>query len=353
MDTPHYRKTSTTEIVFMTNIFCPSGHPTITTRFSAEELAQTGIFIVNDPAHADVIVAALLEELAPHMHKFKTDKKYLLWCDEPLWSNIFQKLEITRTAFLIQSEPSTLPSYVPVDAMNCFTGNVLFTNYHFLLGIYHLNMSSFIKTQGVNQPQLPAPKERKIAAFLTYRNGGFWDFKHPSGIFGLNTLRSRVALEGALFGKVDVYGQGWPMNLALPEEDAKQEGADLFWLKMRHYEKYKFALCFENTWSPYYVTEKIWQPILAGCLPIYFAGPQHTIYQDFPKNSFIDYFDFEHPAQLFALIENMTQEEFDRRMGLCKTTLFNAIQLSKDGAVPRSLQLTMFAERVNAMLISE
>jgi len=213
-------------------------------------------------------------------------------------------------------------------------------------------MSSFLKAQGVNTSPLPPAKERKIAAFLTYRNGGFWDFKHPSGISGLNTLRSRVALEGALFGKVDVFGQGWPMNLALPEEEAKQEGADLFWLKMQQYANYKFALCFENTWSPYYVTEKIWQAILAGCLPIYFAGPQHTIYQDFPKNSFIDYFDFDHPAQLFALVENMSQEEFDRRMALCRSTLYNAIQLSKDGGTPRRLQCAMFAEHVNAMLAS-
>jgi hypothetical protein len=286
------------------------------------------------------------------MHQFKTVKKYLLWCDEPLWSNIFQNIELTRTAFLIQHEPTNHPSYVPVDAMNCFTGNVLFSNYHFLLNIYHLDKLSFIKAQGANQAALPAAKERKIAAFLTYRNGGFWDFKHPCGIFGLNTLRSRVALEGALFGKVDIYGQGWPMNLALPEEDATQQCTDLFWLKMRQYEKYKFALCFENTWSPYYVTEKIWHAILSGCLPIYYAGPQHTIYQDFPKNSFIDFFYFEHPVQLFKLIENMSQEEFDRRMALCRTTLFNAIQLSQEGVVPRHLQRTMFAERVKAMLLS-
>ncbi|MBK9443376.1 MAG: hypothetical protein IPN53_19625 [Comamonadaceae bacterium] len=334
----------------MAKLFCPNGHPTITARFTTEELSEVDITLQGCAADADIIVAALLEELAPLMQQFRTDKKYLLWCDEPLWSNIFQKLELTRTAFLIHSDSTTGSSYVPVDAMNCFTGNVLFSNYHFLLDIYHLDMASFTQAQVTNLTALPQPPERKIAAFLTYRNGGFWDFKHPSGVQGLNTLRSRVALEGALFGKVDVYGQGWPMNLAKPEEGAGQKGANLFWLKIRQYEKYKFALCFENTWSPYYVTEKIWQAILAGCLPVYFAGPQHTIYQDFPKDSFIDYFDFEHPAQLFALVESMQQEEFDRRLSLCKTVLFNAIQLSNDGNVPRRLQRAMFAERVHALL---
>lgn len=328
----------------MTAFFCPKGHPTITTRFTRAELAEEDIALVDDAAQAQVIVAALLEELVPLMQQYQNQKKYLVWCDEPLWSNIFQKVEMTRTGFMIDS--ATL---IPVDAMNCFTGNVLSTNTHFLLDLYHLDLASFNRARGSNHGPLPPSGARKIAAFLTYRNGGFWDFRHPTGIFGLNTLRSRVALEGALFGKVDVYGQGWPMNIARPEEEAKQEGADLFWLKMNQYAQYKFALCFENTWSPYYVTEKIWQAILAGCLPIYYAGPQHTVYQDFPKQSFIDYADFEHPAQLFALVDAMTQEEYDRRMALCRTTLYNCIRLSRDGAAPRRLQRAMFAERIHAL----
>ena len=54
----------------------------------------------------------------------------------------------------------------------------------------------------------------------------------------------------------------------------------------------------------------------------------------------------------FDLVEKMSQAEFDRRMALCKTTLLNSIQLSRDGGVPRRLQRAMFAERVDAMLSS-
>ena len=328
----------------MSKFYCPSGHPTINVRFSSEEFLEMGLTLVEEAADADVIVAALLEELIPLMRQNDNHKKYLVWCDEPLWSNIFQKIEMTCTGLMINHE-----TMVAAYAMNCFTGNVLFSNHHFLLDIYHLDITSAVRVLGKESTLLPASGERKIAAFLTYRNGGIWDYKHSSGIFGLNTLRSRIALEGALLGKVDVYGQGWPKNLALKEDEPEHQNADIFAMKLKQYSKYKFALCFENTFAPYYVTEKIWHSILAGCLPIYYAGDGHTIYQDLPRGSFIDYAEFENPQQMFSMIESISQENFDLRMSLCKSALFNSIRISDEGRAPRRMQLSMFAEKIKIL----
>lgn len=49
-----------------------------------------------------------------------------------------------------------------------------------------------------------------------------------------------------------------------------------------------------------------------------------TIYQDFPRNSFLDYSDFEHPRELFQYIENMTFLEYKQRLNLCIET-FNRV----------------------------
>ncbi len=49
----------------MATFFCPKGHPTITTRFTRAELAEEGIVLVDDASQAQVLVAALLEELVP------------------------------------------------------------------------------------------------------------------------------------------------------------------------------------------------------------------------------------------------------------------------------------------------
>lgn len=327
----------------MAKFYSPPGHPSINVRFRSEEFLSMGITLVEEATEADVIVAALLEELVPFMRQFNHQKQYLIWCDEPLWSNIFQKMEMTCTGLMINRE-----TMISTYAMNCFTGDVLFSNHHFLQDIYHLDKTSVDRFLNKKSMPLPQSGKRKIAAFLTYRNGGLWDYKHSSRIFGLNTLRSRIALEGAIFGKVDIYGQGWPNDLAL-KEDTCSESTDVFSLKLHQYSKYRFSLCFENTFAPYYVTEKIWHSILADCLPIYYAGSEHTIYQDLPKNSFIDYADFENPQQLFSMVESMPQEEFDRRMLLCKKALLNSIFISDEGAAPRRIQLMMFAEKIKKL----
>lgn len=333
----------------MPSIFCPGGHFTINARFTAEEFANAGITLSSDADTADVIVAALAEELSPYINQYKSGKRYLIWCDEPLWSCMYQRFDASRTAVFLPATQSAGVQHLTVDAMNCFTGNVMFSNHHFLLDIYHLDPASCKAMQATAPATLPAASERKIAAFLTYRNDGRWNYEHTSGIFGLNTLRSRIAMEGRLLGKVDIFGRGWPLNLALADDADGVGDTGPFELKIQRYKNYKFALCFENTWAPYYVTEKIWHAVLAGCLPIYFAGPRHSIYQDFPRNSFIDYHDLKHPTELFELIDRMSQAEFDQRLAMCRTALQNAILISREGQATRRLQLAMFSERIFAI----
>ena len=36
---------------------------------------------------------------------------------------------------------------------------------------------------------------------------------------------------------------------------------------------YKFTLALENSLLPHYMTEKIWEPLAAGSVPVYFGAP--------------------------------------------------------------------------------
>ncbi len=56
---------------------------------------------------------------------------------------------------------------------------------------------------------------------------------------------------------------------------------------------------------------------MVGCLPIYYGGKDSTIYEDFAKNSFLDYTEFRDANELFEYIEAMTIEEFNKRLNLC------------------------------------
>jgi len=329
----------------------PGSHDTITSRFSAAEFKAAGIEIASDPSEASVIVAALAEELAPLVKQFGGRKRYLIWCDEPLWSHMFQCFPAARTRIGNPAPSGPDDRVLNIDAMNCFTGDVFFSNHHFLNKGYHLTLERFRKEiSGGVVDHSKRPSKGKIAAFLTYRNSKRWDFVHPTGGQALNNLRTRLALEGRIFNKVDVYGQGWPQGLVTAEDRGGRDGRDPFDLKLEYYRNYQFAVAIENVWSPYWVTEKIWHPILVGCLPIYYAGPQHTIYRDFPAGSFVDYFDFRDPSALFEFLEGMSGEEFERRMILCRIALEQALYRSMDGETTRTIQMQMFAHRVGNLV---
>jgi len=70
---------------------------------------------------------------------------------------------------------------------------------------------------------------------------------------------------------------------------------------------FKFAICFENCIFTGYVTEKIFDCFLAGCIPVYFGAPE--IGKFIPKESFIDFREFESYAELDRFLREMTVKE--------------------------------------------
>jgi hypothetical protein len=65
---------------------------------------------------------------------------------------------------------------------------------------------------------------------------------------------------------------------------------------------YKFNICFENKSIPGYTTEKIYEAMLARCIPIYWGSPR--IHEEFNPKCFLNYFDF--PSEE-ALIERIIE----------------------------------------------
>jgi hypothetical protein len=72
--------------------------------------------------------------------------------------------------------------------------------------------------------------------------------------------------------------------------------------------KYKFSICFENSSFPGWVTERIFDSFLAGCVPIYLGDP--NILSRVPREAFIDMRHFKSYDQLYAYIKNMNSNEY-------------------------------------------
>lgn len=71
--------------------------------------------------------------------------------------------------------------------------------------------------------------------------------------------------------------------------------------------KYKFNLCFENCVFPGYVTEKIFDCLLAGTIPVYFGAPDVEKY--LPNGCFLNYQDYNSFSTLQKALEGMTAEK--------------------------------------------
>ncbi len=79
--------------------------------------------------------------------------------------------------------------------------------------------------------------------------------------------------------------------------------------KNQTYQKYKFSICYENIKNiPGYITEKIFDCFLAGCVPIYLGAQNITNY--IPQNTFIDKRNFETYEKLYTYLKHMPNQEY-------------------------------------------
>lgn len=119
-------------------------------------------------------------------------------------------------------------------------------------------------------------------------------------------------------GDFDLYGHFWeqPIPYSSHATEKKYRGAiqksyrgevdD----KMELLKKYKFSICFENTIFGGYVTEKIFDSMFSGCIPVYWGAPDIT---DFvPANTFIDFRKFKDYKELDQYLRNIDQKTYDQ-----------------------------------------
>lgn len=99
------------------------------------------------------------------------------------------------------------------------------------------------------------------------------------------------------YKRVDCPGASMQnMNRIIPRKD-----------KTKFMRDYKFAVCFENSRGDGYVTEKIVDAYLAGCVPIYWGDPR--VVEDFNPESFINAHDFKTLIELAHHVRHVDQNE--------------------------------------------
>lgn len=76
--------------------------------------------------------------------------------------------------------------------------------------------------------------------------------------------------------------------------------------------RYKFSICYENAQSiPGYITEKIFDSLAAGCIPVYWGAPNILDYV--PEVCFVDRRKYTSLEELYAYLNAMTAAEYNKR----------------------------------------
>lgn len=246
-------------------------------------------------ANQESILVNAIEECI--QQNTKKPKQLFLWTSEPYYSTTIQ---------------TTSQIYgIPVHIFNVWNGRSLFHNGTFLFQ----NVKSF-PTKPERRQIWRSQNLQTTCALITYPQGNTVQATQE---------RVTIAKEGFARGLCAIYGKGWPPGYSL------ENSRDGEWWKSKPaiLTKYDFCVAMENCLKPYYVSEKLWDSILNGCLPIYCDNG--TIYNDFPKDSFIDICEYNTIEEVWDTVRKMTLEEWNRRFDLCWEAMVNLWRKGQQG----------------------
>ena len=109
-------------------------------------------------------------------------------------------------------------------------------------------------------------------------------------------------------------------------------------------QKYKFSICYENARGiPGYITEKIIDCLVAGCVPVYWGAP--NIADHIPKEAFIDFTRFNDYKSLYHCLRNMPENEYAGYLG--------AINKFLGGEKAQAFSAEYFAEQVSSRILED
>jgi len=129
-------------------------------------------------------------------------------------------------------------------------------------------------------------------------------------------LRLQALEERGLGGPLDIFGNGWGcLQLRSPLASAywalrfRHAGITVTSPKEKHdvYSRYEFALCFENMAMSGYITEKIFDALFSGCIPIYWGAPDISNY--IPSDCFVDRRQFSSSAKAIDYCLALTKNQ--------------------------------------------
>lgn len=267
-------------------------------------LAAYGIRLVDDPGEADWEVCGYLGAVYDGAHRLPRERTLVLDGEPPQPEHL--PAVYLQTGFASVLCPANGKAFAPDG-----------------LAFWHP------AERGCRRPSRKNPRIVQLATFRSRAGNADGGLSMEVYINGTQRVCCRVlcnqrarvglAIKQARGELIDIYGRGWPAKAQVVEDS--RQGDQWYGRKERILASYGFDLCWENMEIPAYATEKIWQPIRAGVLPLYWGTPD--VEAMLPADSAIlcRHYAMGNRFQVSRLIqdlEDMTEQEYLRRVNaLC------------------------------------
>ncbi len=237
---------------------------------------------------------------------FKEADKVLAFNFEVFPEAILAALDTVGTAnmvAIVREPPKIAPIYYDQDIQRCFEAFYLPEN------ILPDNRSSFylgFPVSPVDSDWVPF-EAKKLLVSIT--SGKFACFK--GSLYG-ERIKAIKYFQASLPDQFDMFGQGWERNTFFPGISPHKlfpcyKGT----VSSKHetMRKHRFSICYENSNNVYgYVTEKIFDSMCAGCVPIYLGAPDIEKYV--PKACFVDRRVFSSDQEVGQFILGTSKEKY-------------------------------------------
>jgi hypothetical protein len=254
------------------------------------------------------------------------------------YARLAQRSDVTLSAFFAFECPIVEPSlYAALPAVQRYVRRIMCFSDAASLAPFtgkSIRVERFVWPQsldGVND----SAWSRTDRGFLTMINANKLPRLYRAELY---TARLKAVEYFHRFGEIDLYGKAWdraPMRVGkswVPWTfrfmyDALWEAKQRRWpdpvyaavaaaskgtvaSKAETLGRYTFAICFENMILPGWITEKIFDCLAAGCVPVYWGAPEVT--DRIPVESFVDMRQFEGFADLRRFLHDLKPAQIAR-----------------------------------------
>jgi alpha(1,3/1,4) fucosyltransferase len=148
-------------------------------------------------------------------------------------------------------------------------------------------------------------QNRKLLTMINANRKAIFRYKE------LFTERVRAILYFVKTQEIDLYGFGWEARPLFPYwfhgGTIKKVYKGSVKNKYETLSNYTFALIFENCALPGYITEKIFDSLYAGTIPVYLGAPD--IVEHIPQKCFIDMRNFKNYEELKVYLKSLSKEQ--------------------------------------------